>query len=149
MESLKGLVKEYSNGEVTIIWKPEKCIHSTICWHGLPDVFNPDIRPWINPQAASSLKIVEQVQKCPSGALSFFYNDKKNEEGDKIEMLKSEETTIEVIPSGPLLVTGNLHIVKKDGSIDLKQGQIALCRCGCTKNSPYCDGSHITVCFKG
>jgi uncharacterized Fe-S cluster protein YjdI len=66
--------KRYTNDEITVVWKPETCIHSTICWKGLIQVFNPKERPWVKINGASTEKIVEQVNKCPSGALSFFYN---------------------------------------------------------------------------
>ena len=69
------IVKRYSNGEVTVVWKPAVCIHSTICFAGLPAVFDPRRRPWVDIQAASSDAIVKQVRKCPSGALSVFRND--------------------------------------------------------------------------
>ena len=65
----------YTNGEVTVVWKPKVCIHSTICWHGLLQVFDPRVKPWINMQGALSERIIEQVKKCPSGALSYFLND--------------------------------------------------------------------------
>ena len=61
---------KYSNAEVTILWQPNKCIHSGICFRGLPTVFDPRKKPWINPEEASMQAIVEQVKKCPSGALS-------------------------------------------------------------------------------
>jgi uncharacterized Fe-S cluster protein YjdI len=64
-------VIEYSNGEIAIIWKPEYCIHSGICCALLPNVYRVDKRPWIDPMAASSDEIIEQVSKCPSGALSY------------------------------------------------------------------------------
>lgn len=73
----RDITKRYSNGEVTIVWKPASCIHSTICWKaatGLPDVFNPKERPWIKPEGKESTALVEQVKKCPSGALSYYYN---------------------------------------------------------------------------
>lgn len=66
--------KRYTNDEITVVWKPETCIHSTLCWKGLIRVFNPKSRPWVNINGATTEKIVEQVSKCPSGALSFFYN---------------------------------------------------------------------------
>jgi len=69
------IVKRYSNGEVTVVWKPAVCIHSTICFAGLPAVFDPRRRPWVDIHAASSDAIVKQVRKCPSGALSVFRND--------------------------------------------------------------------------
>lgn len=64
------LTKEYSNGEVTIVWKPEKCIHAGICVKTLPGVYNPKDKPWIKPNNASSQELIDQVAKCPSGALS-------------------------------------------------------------------------------
>jgi uncharacterized Fe-S cluster protein YjdI len=73
----KTLVKKYTNGEITIVWKPAVCAHSTICWKaatGLPEVFNPKISPWIQMEHCSTELIVEQVKKCPSGALSYYYN---------------------------------------------------------------------------
>ena len=60
---------KYSNTEVTILWQPDKCIHSAICFKGLPAVFDPRKKPWITPDQASTQAIVEQVKKCPSGAL--------------------------------------------------------------------------------
>ncbi|MDB5282242.1 MAG: (4Fe-4S)-binding protein [Bacteroidota bacterium] len=74
----KNLTKEYSNGEVTIVWKNALCQHSGNCVRGLPGVFNSKTNPWINAQGASTEQIIEQVKKCPSGALSFYMNaDKK------------------------------------------------------------------------
>ena len=75
-----SIKKEYSNGEVTVVWQPARCIHSTICWKkatGLPQVFNPHVRPWVNINGDSTAKIVAQVQKCPSGALQFYYNKQR------------------------------------------------------------------------
>ena len=80
---MRDITKRYSNGEITIVWKPGTCIHSTICWKGasgLSAVFNPAEKPWIKPQGASSQEIIEQVKKCPSGALSFYYNSDEKKE---------------------------------------------------------------------
>ena len=68
-------IKEYSNGEVTIVWEAEKCIHSAICAKGLPQVFQPRDKPWVKIDAAETETIVNQVKRCPSGALSFYMND--------------------------------------------------------------------------
>ena len=65
----------YSNSEITVVWRPLLCKHSTLCWKGLRSVFDPLKRPWINIEGSDSQKIIEQVNKCPSGALSFFKND--------------------------------------------------------------------------
>jgi uncharacterized Fe-S cluster protein YjdI len=143
----KDITKHYTNGEVTIVWKPATCIHSTICWRqatGLPEVFNPRERPWIKPEGASTERIIEQVQKCPSGALSFFRND---EEKSIAEI--AVDTKVEAMPNGPLLVYGNLTVKRSDGSEENKGKVTAFCRCGKSGNKPYCDGSHIAAGFEG
>jgi len=66
----RDIVKRYSNGDVTVVWKPALCIHSGVCFRGLPQVFDPRRRPWIVVEAAPKEAIVEQVARCPSGALS-------------------------------------------------------------------------------
>lgn len=63
-------IKEYSNGEVTIVWKPDLCTHTGICVKTLPQVYNPKERPWIKPNNATTQEIIDQVALCPSGALS-------------------------------------------------------------------------------
>lgn len=70
-----NIVKHYSNGQVTIVWKADICIHSGKCAGGLPSVFDPRERPWIRPEGATTQQIVAQIEKCPSGALTYFYNE--------------------------------------------------------------------------
>jgi uncharacterized Fe-S cluster protein YjdI len=74
----KNVIKEYSNGEVTIVWQSALCQHSANCVRGLPGVFNGKASPWINAQGATTKEIIAQVQKCPSGALSTYLNADKN-----------------------------------------------------------------------
>ena len=62
--------KEYSNGDITILWQSEKCIHSGICVKTLPAVYHPKESPWVKPENASTEELIAQVGKCPSGALS-------------------------------------------------------------------------------
>ncbi len=69
--------KEYTNGEVTIVWQPALCCHSTNCWKGLNTVFKPKERPWIDATGAETAPILAQVAKCPSGALTAYLNSEK------------------------------------------------------------------------
>lgn len=69
--------KEYTNGEVTIVWKAQLCQHSGNCVRGLPAVFQSKQKPWIKPEGAGTAEIIEQVKKCPSGALTFYMNAEK------------------------------------------------------------------------
>ncbi len=67
----KAIVKKYSNGELTVVWKPGLCIHSGICVRTLPKVYNTKERPWIKPENATTEELKAQIMKCPSGALSY------------------------------------------------------------------------------
>jgi uncharacterized Fe-S cluster protein YjdI len=69
------IIKKYTNGEVTVVWKPAICQHSTLCWKQLGTVFNPQVRPWVDMEGAPTNEIIEQVQRCPSGALSYLMNE--------------------------------------------------------------------------
>ena len=71
----KYIKKEYTNGEVNVVWQSGKCIHSGICVKNNPDVFQPKEKPWIKISGSSTDKIIETVQKCPSGALTFYKNE--------------------------------------------------------------------------
>lgn len=74
---MKDITKKYSNGELTIVWKPAMCTHSTKCWKGpdsLPEVFKPGTQPWIQMENSNTERIAQQISRCPSGALSMFYN---------------------------------------------------------------------------
>lgn len=143
----RDITKKYTNGEVTVVWKPQVCIHSTICWKaatGLPEVFNPSKRPWIELEAADTERIVEQVKKCPSGALSYYYNDETKE---KVEVIT--QTEVEVTSNGPLLVYGNITIRDAAGNETKRHKVTAFCRCGHSQNKPYCDGNHVRQGFNG
>jgi uncharacterized Fe-S cluster protein YjdI len=76
-------ILHYTKGEITVVWKPKICMHSTICWKGLIEVFNPKARPWINMDGANTERIMEQVRKCPSGALTFFHNSEAEGKEEK------------------------------------------------------------------
>jgi uncharacterized Fe-S cluster protein YjdI len=141
--------RTYSNDEITVVWQPDMCIHSRICWMGLVSVFNPKKRPWINMSAEATEKILEQVQKCPSGALSFYRNDAMPESKPVPDQSSLPLLNIEVQTNGPLIITTGCQITHSNGSTETREGRTALCRCGASENKPFCDGSHKTQGFKG
>lgn len=71
---------KYANEEITVLWKPEFCQHSTRCWTQLPQVFKPTLRKWIDPNGATPDRIQEQLARCPSGALVFLKNADEDKE---------------------------------------------------------------------
>lgn len=146
---MSDLVKTYVNKDITITWQPGKCIHSTICWkgeNGLPAVFNPREKPWIKPEAASTERIIEQIRKCPSGALSFTYNEPQS---DVVPENEVTACSIAVQKNGPLLVKGTIEVTDSDGTTVKRDNITAFCRCGQSANKPYCDGQHTRTGFIG
>ena len=144
MEPQKEIIKEYSNGELTVIWKPKTCIHATECVKRLPNVYKPDEKPWIQVENASTQELMDQINACPSGALSY------KMEGDAVESQEeNDRIKVEVLKDGPLLVHGTLDVAGSNGQHEMKTRTTAFCRCGASANKPYCDGEHNNIGFKG
>jgi uncharacterized Fe-S cluster protein YjdI len=143
---------KYTNGEVTIVWKPDTCIHSRICWTELRQVFDPTKRPWIKMDEADTEKIIEQVRRCPSGALSYFMNDENAATNTSKPVIVSEAAeilNIKITPNGPILVNTDCRITHSNGTEEIKKGTTALCRCGASSSKPFCDGTHGKIGFEG
>lgn len=131
--------KEYSNGQITVVWKPNLCIHSKNCVKGSPEVFLPKEKPWVQMSHSENENIIKTIYSCPSGALTYYRNDGVKKE---VDVTASEGMKVQVVLGGPLLVFGKLTIKHSDGSEEVKEKQTAFCRCGKSSNQPYCDGTH-------
>ena len=138
----KEIVKEYSNNEMTIVWKPKLCIHAGECVKQLPNVYKPKEKPWICIDEASTEKLKKQIKTCPSGALSYYMNDQKSNTDS------ANRVSLEVLENGPLILNGTVQIREVNGNIELRENKTALCRCGASANKPYCDGAHHKINFK-
>lgn len=138
----KKKTKEYSNGELTIVWEPGICSHSEVCINCLPEVYNPYGKPWITIKNATTAQLKGQLDKCPSGALSYYMNneDKKTD---------TSEVNIVAKPNGPLIVSGVIKVTDSQGNTESKTNKTAFCRCGGSNNKPYCDGTHAKIGFEG
>ena len=86
----------YQNSQIAVSWEPKLCIHAGYCFRTLPDVFQPESRPWVKVDAATADKIVEAVMLCPTGALHFERLDGGPQEP------APESTTINARPTGRL-----------------------------------------------
>jgi len=133
-------IKEYSNGEVTVVWKPGLCIHSAKCVHGSPEVFKPEEKPWVQIDKANIEAVIATIKTCPSGALSYYMNASGNNADSSAD--SSETRKVEVVKDGPLLVHGSIEIAHDNGSAEKKKRTTAFCRCAKSANQPFCDGSH-------
>jgi len=159
--------RQYTNEEITVFWKPAKCIHATTCFRELIDVFNPGKRPWVNINAAPTRRIIEVVNKCPTQALEWKYNKDMTVEELKGNKYTSEEVTpetlsgqdesqsteltkptrITIMKDGPIVVEGEFKVIAADGNELKSMVMTSFCRCGTSRNMPYCDGTHRKVGF--
>jgi len=128
-------IHTYDGDDVTITWDQKRCIHAAACVQGAPSVFDPDRRPWIEPDAADPDAIEAVVPQCPTGALHLTRNGTNPEP-------TPDANRMSLFPNGPLLVTGDIELVDSDGETLLRDTRMALCRCGLSDNKPLCDGSH-------
>jgi len=138
----KSIIKKYAKEELTIVWEPKKCIHAAVCVKELPGVYDPNAKPWIKPENASVDQLKSQIDKCPSGALSYEQKGITNQN-------KNMNTEVELMKNGPLLVKGNVDVKSHDGTVVTKEKMTAFCRCGASANKPYCDGKHKQAGFEG
>ncbi|AXF86721.1 hypothetical protein DTO96_102477 [Ephemeroptericola cinctiostellae] len=71
-------IKKYSNGEITIVWQNGLCQHAGVCVKTLPAVYNPKEKPWIKIENATTAELIAQVERCPTGALSYIDESKSD-----------------------------------------------------------------------
>jgi methylamine---glutamate N-methyltransferase subunit C len=130
---------DYKGSEITIHDDRGICSHVGFCTDGLPKVFRMGVEPWIDPDAEPVKKIIETIRKCPSGALSYSIDGVKYDKyHDKPEIKVNED--------GAYFVRGFIDLNDDDKPNSLEH--YALCRCGNSKNKPFCDGQHWYTKFK-
>ncbi len=150
--------REYTNGEIKVYWQPDKCIHATTCYRELIEVFNPRKRPWVNMKGASTERIIEIINKCPTDALTYKWNDEsKNKEApnEKINSANAYASAthlrpviVQVMRDGPLVVQGSFVVYDGQGKQLKSMAMTSFCRCGASNNPPFCDGFHRKIGFK-
>ncbi len=130
-----GKVRTYTGEQIEIDFDMARCIHARNCYLKLPAVFDPERKPWVDPDAVPADDIAAMIQSCPSGALTYRRRDGGREEP------KPGINRMAVQENGPNMFHGTLSI---DGVPALRA---TLCRCGQSKNMPYCDFSHVEAGF--
>lgn len=142
---LEGRVEDkrenYVGAKITIHDNRGICAHAGRCTDGLPKVFRLNQEPWIEPNAESPEEIIAVIRKCPSGALSYSVDgvEQRNREG---------EPKIFVSPNGPYVVSGGPDLLDTTRGEGASEEHFTLCRCGGSKNKPFCDGTHWHIQFK-
>ena len=131
----------YAGKGITIFDNRSICAHAGFCTDGLKKVFRMNAEPWIDPDGAAVAEVIATIEKCPSGALSYAKN---GVEGTPL----AREPMVTVMDDGPYSVTGGIEL----GGVAFGEGasreHYTLCRCGGSKNKPFCDGTHWHIGFR-
>lgn len=138
----KKIIKNYTGSSATVTWDGQLCIHVAECGKAKGELFEGGRKPWCDPDTTADEDVLDVVKRCPTGALSVVFKDPAKNEQSAVE------NTITVVYGGPLVVQGDLDI---EGAPDDAPGlkfRASLCRCGMSKNKPYCDNSHAAADFK-
>jgi CDGSH-type Zn-finger protein/uncharacterized Fe-S cluster protein YjdI len=131
----------YPGSRATVTWNGKLCIHIGECGRAEGELFVGGRKPWCQPDLASDDETEDVVLRCPTGALSVTFAD-----GSRVEQAPAMNT-IQVAYNGPLFVRGDLQIDDAPADVPGLKFRAALCRCGQSKNKPYCDNSHLDSGF--
>jgi CDGSH-type Zn-finger protein len=131
----------YAGNEITIFDNRSICSHAGFCTDGLKNVFRMNAEPWIDPHGAAFAEVISTIEKCPSGALSYAR--------DGVEAPPPlRPAMVTVVNDGPYAVTGGIDLAAVAFGEGASREHYTLCRCGGSKNKPFCDGTHWSIGFK-
>jgi CDGSH-type Zn-finger protein len=134
--------KSYVGSKITVHDNRAVCAHAKECVKNRL-AFDLSARPWINPDKDTVESIIETVKSCPSGALSYSIGGVEYRD-------QTREPMVTVSKNGPYVITGGVELM---GDSVFGEGasleHYTLCRCGASKNKPFCDGTHFEVNFTG
>jgi uncharacterized Fe-S cluster protein YjdI len=138
----RDITRTYRTERIEVHWEPARCIHVGTCFMSAPEVFDPRARPWVRPGAADPDRVADVVMRCPSGALHYRRLDDGPQEEDLIGPVEVRATR-----DGPYHVRGPVDVVEASGEVR-HDTRVVLCRCGASRNKPYCDGTHTLIGFR-
>jgi CDGSH-type Zn-finger protein len=140
LDATKDRLDTYQGQKITIHDNRSLCAHAGYCTDGLPTVFRHREDPFIDPEGASIEEIIDIIRQCPSGALSYSVENAN-------ETIEISEASIFIAANGPYVVKGKVELIETPQGKGASETSITLCRCGASKNKPFCDGSHWDIEF--
>ena len=133
----EGRTNEYACQQITIVDNTDVCCRDRSCITDLPQVFET-----CDPNTASPAEIIKTIRKCPSGALTYRIGGEHCKDFGR-------EPAITIVKNGPIRVVGGICLNDEMGSKPACEEHYTLCRCGGSRNKPFCDGTHADIDFRG
>jgi CDGSH-type Zn-finger protein len=134
-------VDDYIGKEITIHDNRGVCAHAHFCTDSSPAVFNVKKKPWVNPDAADPEETVRTIRMCPSGALSYTKDGVTHQDQDR-------KPAVTIFSNGPYCIVGGIALNDPTGATPESKEHYTLCRCGASRNKPFCDGKHFRARFR-
>ncbi|GMR18279.1 MAG: CDGSH iron-sulfur domain-containing protein [Gammaproteobacteria bacterium] len=128
--------------KINVEWDGRLCIHIAECGHAKGELFVAGRQPWCQPDLVALEDVIDVVERCPSGALTYETSEKTIKESP------DQENSVAVSYNGPYFVRGELDIENSADDMEGVAFRVALCRCGHSKSKPFCDNSHEAIGFK-
>jgi len=140
----------YAAAHAVVAWDADVCRHAAECVRGLPAVFDPTAKPWIAPERASLDALAATITRCPSGALRLYRPDGTLVAAGGASRAEPTPaaTVLKVRPDGPNVVTGDVALAGAKTADTRSRITLVLCRCGASRNKPFCDGTHTRIGFR-
>jgi uncharacterized Fe-S cluster protein YjdI len=138
--------KSYRTSEIEVSYDPDLCVHAAECVRGLPQVFDPEARPWIRPERASPADVERVVAACPTGALRT--TRLTGAPPATQAAAGSAGVVATVLANGPVVLEGRVVVRDATGRVLREAEKVALCRCGGSAGKPFCDGAHTRIGFR-
>jgi CDGSH-type Zn-finger protein len=140
-DATKNRREVFAGKGITIFDNRAICAHAGVCTDNLKTVFLYGKEPWIDPDGANVQEVIDTIRKCPSGALSYDINGVQ-------PAPPRREPMVTVTDNGPYAITGGVELMNVEFGDGASKEHYTLCRCGASKNKPFCDGSHWAVNFR-
>ncbi len=134
-------VDSYIGKEIIIHDNRGVCAHAHFCIDNSPAVFDVKKKPWIDPDAADPEETARTIRMCPSGALSYTKDGVTYQD-------QNRKPAVTIFPNGPLCIVGDIKLNDPTGATPESREHYTLCRCGASRNKPFCDGRHWRTRFR-
>jgi CDGSH-type Zn-finger protein len=132
---------DYIGRKITVHDIRKICSHAGVCVRDLPGVFKSEGRRWVDPNGDAVEKIIETIRNCPSGALSYTVDGVEHRDQQRPPM-------VTVSKNGPYAVKGGIELLDQKLGEGASTEHYTLCRCGGSRNKPFCDGAHRRIGFQ-
>ena len=137
------IIQVYDSKSVTVTFNRSICAGSSNCVKEFPTIYTSESKDWIHPDKGNLQEIEDSIKQCPSGALSYKLKQTNSKEECHLENCKEEQ--LDIVKTDSVIAKRPIDIKIEGWSSFANKTKFSLCRCGASKNKPFCDYSHAKL----